>query len=199
MLRATNMLRGNKVLGRVGFEEALDQYLCSFSAHQTSLFPRGRSNSTAQQQVPQNVPCNGRPSMNRLQSKTELFCRTRSGAPKHRSCGFCLEDGHTVNQCTLMGKCGNQVSHSDKDQFCYGILDNFAVKQLNHCLHPSRTILSHVIGATHISIVSLFAASARNASTNVINKRKNRELGVQQVIAHIKLLGEGGSPISVDL
>jgi hypothetical protein len=98
-----------------------------------------------------------------------------------------------------MGKCGNQVSHSDKDQFCYGILDNFAVKQLNHCLHPSRTILSHVIGATHISIVSLFAASARNASTNVINKRKNRELGVQQVIAHIKLLGEGGSPISVDL
>jgi hypothetical protein len=86
-----------------------------------------------------------------------------------------------------------------KDQFCYGILDTFAVKQLNHRQHPSPTVLSHLIGATHIVIVGLHVAS-RNASTPVVNKKSRiREIGVQQVIAKVTLLGEGGNnPLAGD-
>jgi hypothetical protein len=93
-----------------------------------------------------------------------------------------------------MAQQGKQVLHSDKDQFCYGILETFAVKQLNHRQHPSPTILSHLIGAAHIAIVGLYAAS-RNASSIVVNKKKSQDIGVQQVIAKVFLLGEGGNPI----
>lgn len=200
MLRATNLLKGNGLLGGAGFEEAVEQYLHSFSAHNPNLFS-GREVSADEDvavQAPADVRCSGRPSTNRLQSRTEIFRRPRNGAPKQRSCGFCFEDGHTVNQCVLMGQQGKQVLHAKKDQFCYGILDTFAVKQLNHRQHPTPTVLSHLIGATHIVIVGLHVAS-RNASTPVVNKKsRTREIGVQQVIAKVTLLGEGGNPLAGD-
>ncbi|KAI2495286.1 hypothetical protein MHU86_19224 [Fragilaria crotonensis] len=200
MLRATNLLKGNGLLGGAGFEEAVEQYLHSFSAHNPNLFS-GREVSADEDvvvQAPADVRCSGRPSTNRLQSRTEIFRRPRNGAPKQRSCGFCFEDGHTVNQCVLMGQQGKQVLHAKKDQFCYGILDTFAVKQLNHRQHPTPTVLSHLIGATHIAIVGLHVAS-RNASTTVVNKKsRTREIGVQQVIAKVTLLGEGGNPLAGD-
>jgi hypothetical protein len=111
MLRVTNLLRGNDSLARAGFD--------------ANLFP-GRSVPNAK--VPASVPCNGRPTTNRLMSRTEAFRHPKNGASKRRSCGFCLEDGHTVNQCTLMAQQGKHVPQSDKDPFCYDILETFAVK-----------------------------------------------------------------------
>ena len=139
----------------------------------------------------------GRPRKQRLQSRTEISRHPKNGAPKQRSCGFCFKDRHTVSQCPLIGQRGKQVLHTDKDQFCYGILDTFAVKQLNHQQHPSPNILSNLVGATHIAIINLHVA-ARNAVTSVVNRKNNREMpiGVQQVIAKVTLLGEGGNPLT---
>ena len=57
--------------------------------------------------------------------------------------------------------------------------------------------MSNLVGATHIAIISLHVA-ARNAVTSVVNRKKNREMpiGVQQVIAKVTLLGEGGNPLT---
>ena len=153
MLRVTNLLRGNDSLARAKLDEAIEQYLHSFSAHNPNLFP-GRSVPDAK--VPASSPCNGRPTTNRLTSHTEAFRHPKNGASKRRSCGFCLEDGHTVNQCTLMSQKGKHVPHSDKNPFCYDILETFAVKQLNHRQHPSPRIFSHLVSTVHhISITSL--------------------------------------------
>ena len=202
MLRATNFLKGNELLGGAGFEEAVEQYLHSFSAHNPNLFSGETTTpvllpAEGGVQAPGVIRCSGRPSTNRLQSRTEFFRRPKNGAPKQRSCGFCHEqDGHTVIQCPLMAQRGKQVLHCEKDQFCYGILDTFAVKQLNHRQHPDPTILIHLVGATHIAITSLHIA-ARNTSTAVVNKKKNRDvIGFQQVIAKVTLLGEGGNPLT---
>ena len=195
MLRVTNLLRGKDSLARAGFDEAIEQYLHSFSAQIPNLFP-GRSVPNAK--VPASVPCNGRPTTNRLMSRTEAFRHPKNGASKRRSCGFCLEDGHTVNQCTLMAQQSKHVPHSDKDPFCYDILETFAVKQLNYRQHPSPKIFSHLDStAHHISITSLFAMS-RVASTAVVNKKENREIGIKQVLAKLTLLGEGGNPLEGD-
>ena len=196
MLRATNLLKGNGVLGQAGLEESVEHYLQSFVAHNQNLFPGGTTVPDGLPQAPPCFPSVGRPSAKRLRSATKIFRCPRNGAPKRRLCGFCLEDGHTVNQCTMMAQIGKQVLHSDKDQFCYNILETFAVNQLNHRQHPNPTILPHVVGAAHIAIVGLYAAS-RNATTIIVNKKKSRDIGVQQVIAKVIILGEGGNPITV--
>ena len=51
---------------------------------------------------------------------------------KHLHLFHAIEDGHTVNQCTVMAPRGRHVPHGDKDPFCYAILETLAVKQLNH-------------------------------------------------------------------
>ncbi|KAI2495957.1 hypothetical protein MHU86_18567 [Fragilaria crotonensis] len=196
ILRVTNLLKGNDSLGTATFNEAIEQYLHSFSAGTPNLFPGRNVPDHHRTQAPASVPCNGRPTTNRLRSRTETFRLPKTGASKRRSCGFCLEDGHTVNQCTLMAHRGKLVPHCDKDQFCYGILETFAVKQLNHRLHPSPSIFSHLVGAAHISITDLYAMS-RGANAVVVNKKKNREIGIKQVIAKVTLW-EGGNPLDID-
>jgi hypothetical protein len=195
MLRVTNLLRGNDSLARAGFNEAIEQYLHSFSAHIPNLFPGPIVPHHAQ--APASVPRNGRPTTNRLVSRTEAFRHPKNGASKRRSCGFCLEDGHTVNQCTSMAQHGKHIPHSNKDPFCYDILETFAVKQLNHRQHPNPRILTHLVSATHISITNLYATT-RGANTIVVNKKKNREIGIKQVLAKVTLLGEGGNPLEID-
>ena len=63
--------------------------------------------------------------------------------------------------------------------------------------HPSPSIFSHLVGATHISITDLYAMS-RGANTGVVNKKKNREIGIKQVIAKVTLLGEGGNHLEIE-
>lgn len=196
LLRVTNLLKGDdSSSGAPGFDEAIEQYLHSFSANIPNLFRQ--PSDFDHTQGPASIPCNGRPTTHRLVSRQEAFRRPKNGSSKRRSCGFCLEDGHTVNQCTSMAQQGKHISHNNKDPFCYGILNTFAVKQLNHRQHPSPSILSHLVGATHISITNLYAMS-RCANTVVVNKKRNREIGINQVIAKVTLLGEGGNPLDIE-
>jgi hypothetical protein len=80
MLRVTDLLRRNDSLASAGFDEAIEQYLHSFSARIPNLFPGQSVPDHAQ--APASVPCNGRPTTKTLMSRTEAFRHPKNGASK---------------------------------------------------------------------------------------------------------------------
>jgi hypothetical protein len=61
MLRATNLLKGNGVLGQAGLKESVEHYLQSFVAHNPNLFPGGTTVPDGLPQAPPCFPSVGRP------------------------------------------------------------------------------------------------------------------------------------------